>query len=347
MEIDVEIDEFDELNQKLARANLKKMIARRRGQPIAVAENPSYGQDEDKAVDFGKLCQFTTGDGTRFFPAGRTVERVPPGVYEIHVCNMKGVYFQKIPVKTEGLLRFPETNSEKVIDEIHKFWNREEAFLKFDLCYKRGIILWGPPGSGKSCTIQLVMADVIERGGVCFKFTAPGLFCEGLRSFREIQPDTEVVVLMEDIDSIIDNYSESEVLNLLDGVDQVEKVVYLATTNYPEHLGARILNRPSRFDKRFKMGHPKKASRKLYFQHLMDAETLAEYNVDLDRWVKDTDDMSIAHLKELFISVCILGNNYSEAIRTLRSMVETRPKSSDDDYNTIGFGPGERYDDDY
>jgi len=336
MEIDIEMDEFDELNKRLAR---RPTVSAKKRDLRAISLN-SYSMEvpeEQEKLDFGTLCQFTTGDGIRYFPAGRTVEKIPAGVYEVQVCNMKGVYYQKIAVKTEGLLRFPETNSEKVIDEIKKFWNREEAFVQFGLSYKRGIILWGPPGSGKSCTIQLVMADVIERGGVCFKFTSPGLFCEGLRNFREVQPDTEVVVLMEDIDSIIDNYSESEVLNLLDGVDQVEKVVYLATTNYPEHLGARILNRPSRFDKRYKMGHPKKSSRQLYFEHLIDEETREQYNVDLTKWVKDTDKMSIAHLKELFISVCILGNDYEEAIKTLRSMVEARPKSSEDDNNMIGF----------
>jgi SpoVK/Ycf46/Vps4 family AAA+-type ATPase len=250
---------------------------------------------------------------------------------------MKGIFFQKIPVMTDGLIRFPETNSEKVIEEIQKFWTREEAFKDHGLNYKRGIILWGPPGSGKSCTIQLVISDVIERGGVCFKFNNPELFCEGIRIFREVQPTTEVVVLMEDIDSIIEANGESEVLNLLDGVDQVEKVVYLATTNYPELLGARILNRPSRFDKRFKMGHPKKRSRRIYFEHLISDEEIREYGIDLNRWVKDTDGMSIAHLKELFIAVCIFGNDYQEAIMTLQSMVEEHPKSSEDDISGFGF----------
>jgi SpoVK/Ycf46/Vps4 family AAA+-type ATPase len=184
---------------------------------------------------------------------------------------------------------------------------------------------------------------VIERGGVCFKFSNPELFCEGIRVFREVQPTTEVVVLMEDIDSIIEGNGESEVLNLLDGVDQVEKVVYLATTNYPERLGARILNRPSRFDKRFKMGHPKKMSRRIYFEHLISDKEIAEYSIDLDRWVKDTDGMSIAHLKELFIAVCIFGNDYKEATKTLRSMVEEHPKSSEDEMSGFGFGSKDDY----
>jgi len=193
--------------------------------------------------------------------------------------------------------------------------------------------------SGKSCTIQLVMADVIRRGGVAIIFEEPNLYLENVRQFREIQPNTPLVVLMEDIDSILEIHNESEVLNILDGVEKIEKVVYLATTNYPEVLGERIINRPSRFDRRFKMPHPRSASRKLYFEHLLKGkeEKLAGI-MDVEKWVKDTRGMSIAHLKELFVSVCILGDDYDETIRVLNSMMEDQPDSKDDREDKAGMG---------
>jgi len=55
------------------------------------------------------------------------------------------------------------------------------------------------------------------------------------------------------------------VLNLLDGVKQVDNIIYIATTNYPELLEERILNRPSRFDRRFHIGTPSAEVRKFYF----------------------------------------------------------------------------------
>lgn len=292
---------------------------------------------EKNALDLVGYKQFTTSDGSKFYPAGATVGNITPGIYDIQVCHAKGIFFQKINVKTDGLLRFPETNSEAVINEISKFWEREENFKKYNLNYRRGLFLYGPPGSGKSSTIQLICEDVIKRKGVVFKFVSPGIFSDGVRVFREIQPETPIVVLMEDIDSIIDSYNESEILNILDGVDQISKVVYLATSNYPERLGQRVLNRPSRFDKRFKMGHPKKDSRKVYFNHLIDKETQKEYKIDIEKWVEDTEDMSIAHLKELFIAVCILGNSYEESIETLRNMIDYNPRSDEDNSNKIGF----------
>ena len=297
---------------------------------------PAYDEDEEEN-NFGKMSQWTSSDGIRFFPAGHTVPCLESSVYEIKYCNTRGHYWEKIPVKTEGLLRFPDGNSEKVIHEIQNFWNREQQFKDFGLTYKRGIILWGPPGSGKSSTIQIIISDVIERDGVVFKFnTAPSLFLEGIRMFREIQPDTKIVVLMEDIDSILDDYGESDVLNILDGVDKIEKVVFIATTNYPELLGDRIINRPSRFDKRYKMPHPNAKSRKIYFEHLFSQhDSVDRKGIDLSRWVKDTDNMSIAHLKELFVAVCILGEKYEDAISVLQAMVEDKITS---DEVSVGFG---------
>jgi hypothetical protein len=281
----------------------------------------------------GNLIQWTTSNNKIFVPASYTCKTLTPGVYEVKSSPNIGTYFEKIPIKTEGLIRFPQTNIEKVVKEIELFWSKEDIFREYGLSYKRGIMLWGPPGSGKSCTIQLVMADVINRNGIALKFTYPTLFLEGVRLIREIEKEKPIVVLMEDIDSTLDQYGDTEVLNILDGVDRVEKIVFLATTNYPEKLGHRILNRPSRFDKRFKIGYPNEVSRMIYLKHLIGNRNL---NIDLEQWVGDTDKFSLAHLKELFIAVVIIGDSYEAAIKTLRSMKE-HIDSEDDNEEFIGF----------
>jgi SpoVK/Ycf46/Vps4 family AAA+-type ATPase len=173
------------------------------------------------------------------------------------------------------------------------------------------------------------MEDVVKREGIVIKFSDPYLFIDGMRVLRQIQPKTPVVVILEDIDSTLQMFNESEILNILDGVNEVKKIVFLATTNYPEKLGARIVNRPSRFDKRFRIGYPSKESRKMYFEFLIGGgnadkleQKIKELDLNIDQWVEDTEDMSIAHLKELFVQVIIIGDPYEEAIETLKSMKE-------------------------
>jgi GTPase SAR1 family protein len=306
-----------------------------------------YDEDDDLVEkDMSpKYCQWGTSDGKIFMPSSKTVNKLTPGVYEIDMSPQIGLYFEKIPVKTEGLLRFPDTNSDKVVGEIQKFWDRENVFREYKISYKRGIILYGPPGSGKSCTVQLIMQDVVQRQGVVLEFYEPNLFISGMRVLRQIQPETPVVVIMEDIDSILENYNESSILNILDGVNEMDKVVFLATTNYPDKLGHRIMNRPSRFDKRFRIGFPSDESRRIYFEHLIGAENFSKLDINIDKWVEDTKEFSIAHLKELFVAVVILGDNYKEALKTLRKM---REDIKDKDYEaTMGFGTSDKPEDYY
>ena len=309
----------DELNDILEAA-IRIEVAKKKKPTAMVTYNEVCDEDDESEQITRKLVQWTTSDKKVYIPSTYSQEKLIPGLYEINQSNQMGIYFQKISLGTEGLLKFPETNSTKVVEEITKFWEREELFHRHKLTFKRGILLWGPPGSGKTCTIKMVTEDIINRDGIVIKFENPSLFNAGVRMFREIEPDTPCIVLMEDIDSILENYNESEVINILDGVDMINKVAFIATTNYPEKLGARIVNRPSRFDKRYKIEMPNIESRSIYFDYLFQSEEGLRKTYDIEQWVEDTDGMSIAHLKELFISVVIIGDEYSEAIKTLKSM---------------------------
>ena len=286
--------------------------------------------------------QWTTSDDTKYYPAGRVVKQLPPGYYAIKE-GMGGIFFQRKPIKTERLLRFPDAGSDSVIEEIENFWNLEDRFRKSDVPYKRGIIMYGPPGSGKTCAMRIVVDNLIKnREGIVVDFPGTYLFKESYETLRQIHEGMPLIILMEDLDAIL-NRNESEVLNLLDGMYGIDKTVFLATTNYPEKLGSRIMNRPSRFDKKIFIGMPSSEAREIFIR----SKLIEESDDEVSKWVEDTDGFSIAHIKELYVANTILGDPYDTALVTLRKMKSQDISSSFDDYKLNEswekYGTGEVY----
>lgn len=272
--------------------------------------------------------QWTTPDGDTFFPSGEVVKQLPPGYYDVE-SSMRGVYFTKKKTKTESLIRFTDANSDKIIEEIESFWNKESKFREANVPYKRGLMMYGPPGSGKTCTIRIVIENLVkEREGIVIDWPGVSLFKEGYEVIRQIHPGIPIVCLMEDVDAIANRCNESDLLNLLDGAYNIDKVVFLASTNYPERLGSRFMNRPSRFDKKFFIGMPSQEARAQYL-----STKLKDVN-EVKQWAKDTDGFSIAHLKELFVASKILGDDYNGALKTLRKMKSQSGSAEFDNYGT-------------
>ena len=260
-----------------------------------------------------------------YLPAGlesfETV--VQPGLYFIKSSTKMGIYLEKRPHKHDELLRLPMEELEIVLNDIQNFWNKEDNFKRYDFVFKRGILLYGVPGGGKTCIVNLVIQDLIEkRNGVVFMLTEErdlSLYAEFMPIFRQIQPDTPVVTIIEDIDGLCSSrWLETKLLNILDGAEQLDKIVYLATTNYPERLKARITNRPSRFDRRYEIKMPNAEVREAYIRAKLKPEDLP--NVNMDMWVRETEEMTLSHIADLIKSVIVLGMSFEETIEALKDM---------------------------
>jgi len=172
---------------------------------------------------------------------------------------------------------------------------------------------------GKTSTISLLCQEVIQMGGVCLKFMKTTLLNSGLKLIREQQKEVPILVIMEDLDQLLGYNNISELLNMLDGVSNpVQNIIYLATTNEPESLHENIRNRPSRFDKRILFGPPEPILRKGYIESLFAKDD--KVPVDVAHWVSETEGLSFAHLKELFVSTVLFGNKFSDVLAELREM---------------------------
>lgn len=126
---------------------------------------------------------------------------------------------------------------------------------------------------------------------------------------------------------------EERLLSLLDGKTQVDHILSIGTTNYSERLDQRLLARPSRFDRVELIGLPSADVRRAYLERRVPDLVGAE----LERWVELSEGFSLAHLKELVLTVCCLGADVSQATARLKSGFRQKHSSEKFTRSQVGF----------
>lgn len=303
------------------------------------AQVTPYQTDEStrgKKEDVTALVQWSVCGPNTYKPVSHTFPKLDKGVYNIFANQHHGVVFERKNICVDDLLRFPDSVSDKILKEITTFWSKGDKFKFHGFLHRRGYLLHGPAGSGKTCLVQQIIADIVGADGLVFQCTNhPSVFNDGLANYRKIEPYRPVVCLFEDIDAIIDEYGEDEILTLLDGENQIDRVLNIATTNYPEKLDPRLVARPRRFDRVMKIDMPPDAVRSMYFEKKLKID-----GHELKKWINATENFSFAACAELVISVMCFEMPFNDAVEKLREMMNIKISSRDysADPKGVGFG---------
>jgi AAA+ superfamily predicted ATPase len=141
---------------------------------------------------------------------------------------------------------------------------RNREMLKAEgLSIKRGLLLSGPPGDGKSTAIECFVNDIAGEATV--------IIVEAVNHIRAVyhlaQMLAPAVVILEDLDLITKSrqnpYSfaskddvAGELLQVLSGGSAYTDIITIATTNHPEAIDEGLAKRAGRFDSHVRMGYP-------------------------------------------------------------------------------------------
>jgi SpoVK/Ycf46/Vps4 family AAA+-type ATPase len=190
------------------------------------------------------------------------------------------------------------------------------------------ILLYGPPGSGKSCIINRVAQRTVEEGGLVLFNPSPRSLQKVFRVLDTLQPETRVLVIFEEIDQLIKDHGEGPFLHVLDGEVQKHNAMFIATTNYYDQVPNRI-KRPGRFAVRSYVGYPSFIAREFYcFTKLKHAETAG-------RIAELTENFSIDQLKEVIRETYCMNKPLTQVIENLRTEFQIPTEAGEEQGNYV------------
>ncbi len=240
-----------------------------------------------------------------------------------------------------------ETVTRLLKDDFTSFYQREEWFRRNRLPFRRGYLLHGAPGNGKTSVIRAMMwSQRLDAYTLrLFQPTTDDSDLEKL--FATAHANRPCMVVLEDLDRAFPKSEESRcrvslqaLLNTLDGLVSTDAIVTVATANHPARLDPAVLQRPGRFDRVVLFDNPDAALRVRYFQTLnpkLQAESLREV-------IRESTGQSFAELREAYIVAGQLSFERGEditaadllaGVRALRSTSAVARRPSDE----AGFRP--------
>ncbi|KOX92970.1 AAA family ATPase [Haloarcula rubripromontorii] len=212
--------------------------------------------------------------------------------------------FVEVPDVTWDSVGGLEDTKERLRETIQWPLEYEDVFESMDLEAAKGVLMYGPPGTGKTLLAKAVANEAqsnfisVKGPELLNKFV--GESEKGVREvFSKARENAPTVVFFDEIDSIasergggttdsgVGERVVSQLLTELDGIEDMENVVVVATTNRPDLIDDALL-RPGRLDRHVHVPVPDEDARRAIFQVHTRDKPLAD-GVDLDELARRTD----------------------------------------------------------
>ena len=226
-------------------------------------------------------------------------------------------------IKREEIIMNEDLKRE-IFESIDSFFEENDNFFKkYNIPHRRGVLLHGKPGNGKTTLVKSVV-DSISAPVIYWQvneFTNSGSIEDVFKNAEELSP---AVLVIEDLDSLPPS-CRSTFLNKLDGATAASGIFLIGTTNYPERVDSALKNRPGRFDRIYEIELPNDDLRHKYMlsRGFIDFVTLD----DIGHLVAQTKGFSFVQLNEVFISLAFSFHTTGNA--EYKTVVEQTKKSNE------------------
>jgi hypothetical protein len=223
--------------------------------------------------------------------------------YQIGPGPVTLVQFQSVPSVAREDVVLPAQLLERVERQTAGFSEHAAELLAAGCSLKRGLLLYGLPGTGKTLTVMYLIGRMPGRTVILTAGRGLGLVQTVARMARQLAPS---MVVLEDVDLVAEERTMPgfgarpvlfELLNEMDGLNDDQDVIFVLTTNRPDILEPALAARPGRIDLAVELPLPDEAGRRRLLE--LYARRLTLDGVDVEDVVNRTEGATPAYIKEL------------------------------------------------
>jgi len=252
-------------------------------------------------------------------------------VLEVSISQMGGVVltFGEIPATTRDDVVLPEAVLSRVERHALGVSTHRDALLAAGQHLKRGLLLFGPPGTGKTHTTRYLIGAL--HGYTRLVLTGRALHAIGSAAelARDLQP---AVIVLEDVDLVAEDRSFGHGANpvlfdLLDAMDSAAAdadLLFILTTNRSDLLEPALAARPGRVDVAVEIALPDADARRRLFALYARAVPTDLSEADIDAIIERTDGVTASFLKELIRRAVLEALHEHTPLRSITAAHPTR-----------------------
>ena len=166
-----------------------------------------------------------------------------------------GIVVHRLPEASRDQVILPEATLKLLDRNLIRFVESRERLRALGQSTRKGVLLHGPPGTGKTHTIRYLAGSLPDHTTLIITAGQIGLLARYMSLARLPQP---TMVVIEDVDLIARNREDmggpceesmlNARLNEMDGLKDDADIIFVLTTNRPEPLEGALAGRPGRID---------------------------------------------------------------------------------------------------
>lgn len=213
------------------------------------------------------------------------------------------ITFLERPVMERSELVLPEGTLERIEQHVLGPTRHRAALVAGGRHLARGLLLWGPPGTGKTHTVRFLTAHLTDATIIVLSGQSLGMVGSFATLAKRLAP---AVVVLEDVDLVAQERTYGpfgsnpvifELMNQMSGLGDDADVAFVLTTNRPDALEPALAARPGRVDLAVEIPLPDGDGRRRLFELYSRGLDLSV--TDVGAVVDRTQGMTASFVKEV------------------------------------------------